>query len=606
MSTQLGSIATTSPLPRQPESGRSRHTEEEIFYRNCRAAYLSVFRTSLENITSKDQLCLVLQQAGRNPSKKMLGKYWTQYTEKLNFDDFCEILKNEKLTGKNELMKAFKKLDLNNDGYITHEELFKILTTNGERMTYEEVKKIIDEVDINNDGKLDYNEFCKLFLATVETSQKNSLARLEAITKIKQQQFGSSTVALLELSSSTSSKPLLATSRNPETDLIPKVDGRLSSRTLSARSRKASTTSTITMAATTAKGLKLTEPKSMKNWQHAWSKGCFFLEEDGGIVSHQYRLELHQTTNVYLTIRPLNLSESEGKLSPWMNVDTSLYVLRIDGDSEVLEVVCATELREKEKFGWKGELRSGIYHLLPFTTGCRLRKRRKSKTREAKLVHREDGNLALTKEFRAALSDIFEIIDLDGNGLLSFDEYNFFELRTSGEKCDRGAWVVCQENFDTRQNELTRQGFMDLNLMEANDREGDPKDLWVTLESMGYSKTLEMHEACPFVINIYAEDSKLKLTPVSLETGGNLLNSVICKSVISNGEAKAMKNCSNLSETRVIVHVNNEQSKNCVSSRGLSIFAVEVPPRTTTVCQHVMPINEKLEWIYSCTESIVT
>eukprot|EP00061_Rhincodon_typus_P012765 g38692.t1 len=96
------------------------------------------------------------------------------------------------------------------------------------------------------------------------------------------------------------------------------------------------------------------------------------------------------------------------------------------------------------KFGWKGELRSGIYHLLPFTTGCRLRKRRKSKTREAKLVHREDGNLALTKEFRAALSDIFEIIDLDGNGLLSFDEYNFFELRTSGEKCDREAWIVCQ------------------------------------------------------------------------------------------------------------------------------------------------------------------
>lgn len=31
-----------------------------------------------------------------------------------------------------------------------------------------------------------------------------------------------------------------------------------------------------------------------------------------------------------------------------------------------------------------------------------------------------------------------------------------------------------------KKNELTRQGFMDLNLMEANDREGDPSDLWVT------------------------------------------------------------------------------------------------------------------------------
>lgn len=45
-----------------------------------------------------------------------------------------------------------------------------------------------------------------------------------------------------------------------------------------------------------------------------------------------------------------------------------------------------------------------------------------------------------------------------------------------------------------KKNELTRQGFMDLNLMEANDREGDPTDLWVTLLSLGYNKALEMTE----------------------------------------------------------------------------------------------------------------
>uniref|UniRef100_UPI00398E8CB0 EF-hand calcium-binding domain-containing protein 7 n=1 Tax=Pristiophorus japonicus TaxID=55135 RepID=UPI00398E8CB0 len=625
MSNRQGSITSTPAKPVQYEVGRSQCTEEETFYKNCRAAYLVVFGTSLENITSKDQLCLALQQAGRNPSRKILGKYWTQYTKKLNFDDFCEILKKEKLTDKNELMKAFKKIDLNNDGYIMHEELYKVLTTKGERMTHEEVKMIMDEADINNDGKLDYNEFCNLLLATVETSQKTAVARLEADAKMKQQQFGSLTDTLLEHSSSSSSKSLLGTIQNPETEVIPrKADSRLSSRPSSARSRRASISSAISMGATITKSLKLTEPKAIKNWQHAWSKGCFFLEEDGGIISHRYRLELHQTTNVFLTIRPLNLSQSEEKLSPWMNVDTALYVLRNTGDSEALEVVCATELREKEKFGWKGELRSGIYHLLPFTTGCRLRKRRKSVTREAKLVNRENDDLALTKEFRAALSDIFEVIDLDGNGLLSFEEYNFFELRTSGEKCDSEAWAVCQENFDTKKNELTRQGFMDLNLMEANDREGDPRDLWVTLESMGYSKALEMHEACPFVVNIYAENCKLKLTPISLEVGGSLLNSAICRSVISKGEAKAMKDYNTLvihsyktetritsvienkSESKVIVHVNNEQSKNCVSSRGLSIFAVEVAPRTTTVCQHVMPVNERQGWIYCCTESIVT
>lgn len=34
---------------------------------------------------------------------------------------------------------------------------------------------------------------------------------------------------------------------------------------------------------------------------------------------------------------------------------------------------------------------------------------------------------------------------------------------------------------------------------------------------------------------------------------------------------------------KITVHVNNEQSRNCCSSRGLSVFAVEVPARTKMV-----------------------
>lgn len=48
------------------------------------------------------------------------------------------------------------------------------------------------------------------------------------------------------------------------------------------------------------------------------------------------------------------------------------------------------------------------------------------------------------------------------------------------------------ENFDMRKNQLTRQGFMELNLMEATEKDGDPSDLWVTLEAMGYNRMLEL------------------------------------------------------------------------------------------------------------------
>ncbi|KAJ7421019.1 EF-hand calcium binding domain 7 [Pitangus sulphuratus] len=462
---------------------KSQHTEEANFYMNCRAAYLTVLKSSLENIKSREQLSLVLQQAGRNPSQKTINKYWTSQTTALNFDDFCAILKQEKPVTKTELLEAFGKIDTDKTGYILHDELYKILTTRGDKMTWDEVNTITKQADFNCSGKLNYS----------------------------------------------------------------------------------------------------------KEWQCAQSKGCFYLEEDGEIISHKYRVHFPQRSSVCVTIKPLNVPQVEEQI-----------------------------------FGWKGELGSGNYWLLPFTTGCRLRKGKTQITGEAKLVYRdEDGELALTKDFRAALLDIFETIDLDGNGLLSLEEYNFFELRTSGEKCDEEAWAVCKENFEMKKNELTRQGFLDLNLMEATDREGDPSDLWVTLLSLGYNKALEMTEACPFVIDIHAERCKPRVKAVCLEAGGSQLSRALCRAVVSKGQPKALDGSDNIiahtyksgrritsvienkSENKVIVRVNNEQSKNCLNNRGLTVFAVEVAPKSMMVCQHVVPLNEQEEWIYNCVYSLV-
>lgn len=51
------------------------------------------------------------------------------FPENLAFDDFVEICKKEKATTADDLMKAFRKIDINGDGYISLEELYKIMTT---------------------------------------------------------------------------------------------------------------------------------------------------------------------------------------------------------------------------------------------------------------------------------------------------------------------------------------------------------------------------------------------------------------------------------------------------------------------------------------------
>uniref|UniRef100_A0A4W5LM84 EF-hand calcium binding domain 7 n=1 Tax=Hucho hucho TaxID=62062 RepID=A0A4W5LM84_9TELE len=535
--------------------GMQKCTDEETFYMHCRAAYLTVFRSSLASITSKHQLCRVLQQAGRNPSQATLNKHWTPRTTKLNFDDFCEIVKNERPTEAHELMRAFRKMDINGDGYISHSELHKVLTS-------------VSTASL------------KLLVSTAEQCQIAALERLEADAKLKRQNFGN------ELDSPPKSLAhcdIKAFFDNKKTSLL------------------------------------------CKDWHHTCMKGSFFLEEDGGITSLQYRLTVPQTATVYLTIRPLNLSQRLEKPSSWMSVDTAVFVVSGKDTKEDSTLVCFTESRDKEKCCWKGELSAGTYCLLPFTTGCRLRKRtRKSVSKPVTLVNRTDmGELDLTRDFRGALSDIFEVIDLDGNGLLSLEEYNFFELRTSGENCDEEAWAVCKENFDTRKNQLSRQGFMELNLMEASERGGDPTDLWVTLEAMGYNRNLEMVEACPFLIEVYCEEGQCTLQPVSLESGHRILNTALQRSITARSEVKTLRGQENIlvytyrgehristviankTNQKVTVHVNNEQSKNCSSSRGMSVFAVEVPARTKMVCQHVLPINEHHEWTYSCVESII-
>ncbi|KAM4642224.1 EF-hand calcium-binding domain-containing protein 7 [Discoglossus pictus] len=613
------------PSGERPDNRRSQLSEEEIFYLNCRAAYLTVFKSSLEKITSKEQLCSVLQHAGRNPSKSILNKYWTTKTKELNFDDFCTILRKDKPATKTELLKAFKKIDHANKGYVLHDDLFRILTTKGEKMSPEEVNAVLRLADVNINGKLDYSKFCNSFLTTCDQCAKTAAERLDTNSKAKRQQFGSQMEMSPERSAASSSKQSPRNPRLSDTDTTPRKADSKSSRPSSARSYKASVSTVINMGSTSTRSSKLSEPSNLKEWNFTQSKGCFFLEDNGEIVAHHYKMQLPQKSTVYLTINPLNLSKTEGKPSPWMSVDTSLFVLKEnDGLSEPL-LVGFTELRNKETFGWKGELGAGIYWVIPFTTGCRLRKKRKPVTKDAQLVYR-DGNddLVLTPEFRSTLSDMFDIIDLDGNGLLSLEEYNFFELRTSGEKCDDDAWEVCKETFETKKNELTRQGFMDLNLMEANDREGDPSDLWVTLQSMGYNKALEMAEACPFVVEVHAEKCKPRLKPMSLEPSNKQLLKAVCKSVILKGEAKPVdgyedviihvyKNDTRISSAienktkyKVVVQVNNEQSKNCISNRGMNVFAVEVPSQTTMICQHVMPLNDRQEWTYNCVQSILS
>ena len=66
--------------------------------------------------------------------KKLLFQLYTYnlptlmyVSESLMFDDFVQICKKEPVTTADDLMKAFRKIDINGDGYISLDELYKIM-----------------------------------------------------------------------------------------------------------------------------------------------------------------------------------------------------------------------------------------------------------------------------------------------------------------------------------------------------------------------------------------------------------------------------------------------------------------------------------------------
>jgi len=49
-------------------------------------------------------------------------------TDSISYNDFCDIMRKEKPLNKDSILKAFKCIDKNGDGFITYDELFTLLT----------------------------------------------------------------------------------------------------------------------------------------------------------------------------------------------------------------------------------------------------------------------------------------------------------------------------------------------------------------------------------------------------------------------------------------------------------------------------------------------
>merc|ERR1712064_8629 len=80
------------------------------------------------------------------------------------------------------LMEAFKIFDKDNDGFLTTDELRKIMKG---RMSKRDLELMIKEADSDNDGFINCKEFCLVLCADIVQSENKNKNKKGNLNKIK-------------------------------------------------------------------------------------------------------------------------------------------------------------------------------------------------------------------------------------------------------------------------------------------------------------------------------------------------------------------------------------------------------------------------------------
>jgi len=575
--------------------------EQENGEKASKAAYLMVKGSIGEDLSSREEFTTALRYAGFNPSHRSTSNYWTETTRQLTFSQFCNITEIEPVPTEESLVAAFQKLDEKGQGYISHDDFLLSMTTRGEKLPGTVIDNMLQDARYNRDRKFLYPAYCQ---AVVETTKILTELAVDKITReeedfsVNSQTYKVRRKTASPVKSENSTKMSLGPPGSEPSTKKNSVPVKKNSSLLPPASPLSDNS--------TQQGSPVASPEAPQQWQSKLrSKGSFFFECDT-LISHQYQVSVPVSSICRLAIQAEQQYKNAAPL-----VDVQLYLF-----DENKRFICRTaEYFEQGEWVWQGRLEAGRYLALAHTSGARLRRRRSSPRQEPPLVER-NPKIRLSKQFREVLQDIYDRVDLDNSGSLSRAEFNLFNWRTSGEEVADEEWNVVEQNFPlTSNNELTLDGFLTLHQMEAEDNQGDPRELRVTVQAMGYNRSLVQDESVSFVVTFASAEPGAALSVCGLKSGGLLLEKTVTRCAMeADRNPTRVKGANNVlvyrevtdhritfvyqnkSETSSTVQMELTKSKGIVHSRESEVFNLSVPKKSAVIAAHILPSTEGSEW----------
>ncbi|KAH3854086.1 neo-calmodulin-like isoform X2 [Dreissena polymorpha] len=116
-----------------------------------------------------------LRCIGSNPSRQeireIMNEMGVKKGQSINYQQFSNCMakyctdhpQTDKKTVENDLRKSFDMFDKDKSGFVEKEELRKVLTGLGEKLTPQEVDEMFKVADKNGDGRINKEEFVRLF-----------------------------------------------------------------------------------------------------------------------------------------------------------------------------------------------------------------------------------------------------------------------------------------------------------------------------------------------------------------------------------------------------------------------------------------------------------
>ena len=133
-------------------------------------AFLMVDKTDT-GIIPKSELGKIVRALGYNPSEAEIAKVQVivdpEGNETIDYETFLSFVEekaNESLPN-DELREALRVFDRDDNGYISADELRRMMMTSGECLTEEEVDEMMKMADKEGNGRVNYDEFVGVMLS---------------------------------------------------------------------------------------------------------------------------------------------------------------------------------------------------------------------------------------------------------------------------------------------------------------------------------------------------------------------------------------------------------------------------------------------------------